>query len=612
MQASRRTRNGIAILSAAAIYSPASANTIGTANGIDSLSLAEHLFMRPPHDTIASRFHFTRRELRLATGLVLFTYVTFHFVDHALGLISVEVAEAALRLAVAVWQSVPGTILLYGAAGIHIALAFVAIYEKHTLRMPPIQVLRIALGFGIPLLLIGHVTATRMASEFYGLPPTYSRVVWALWTSDSEGRQLALLAPGWIHGCLGLHFAFGRRALYQRFRPVLFGMALLLPVLASLGFLAMGRELATLAALDHAWEKTAEVASTAQRIELARLRDGLLFAYFALIALVFAARAVRDRLARRNNALVPISYPERTIEVPRGWSILEASRGFGIPHLSMCGGNARCSTCRVRVVSGIDRCPPPSPNEQRTLARIAAPPDVRLACQLRPTDPIGVVPLLDALATAQPGRDAAPPTIERDVALLLVDIRGWTGRASVHSPHDEIYGSNLALAAIGDAIANAGGVCIRCDAEGAVAVFGMAVDARTACRQAFDAAQNIDQAIIALNARLTDEFGFAADVALVIHSGYAAIGAIGPGPMRASAIVGPALRDARRLRDTAAAGGMRFIASVVALRRAAVEMDELGERTLAGGGGDLPIRYVAGTSSWAGLLDPGSSVDLVR
>ena len=49
--------------------------------------------------------HLTRRELRLTTGLILFAYVSVHFVDHALGLVSVAVAERALRLAVAVGQS---------------------------------------------------------------------------------------------------------------------------------------------------------------------------------------------------------------------------------------------------------------------------------------------------------------------------------------------------------------------------------------------------------------------------------------------------------------------------------------------------------------------------
>ena len=52
---------------------------------------------------------------------------------------------------------------------------------------------------------------TRLAYELYDYAPEYHRVVWMLRTSNGEGRQLALLVPGWLHGCLGLPFAFCRQ-----------------------------------------------------------------------------------------------------------------------------------------------------------------------------------------------------------------------------------------------------------------------------------------------------------------------------------------------------------------------------------------------------------------
>ena len=159
--------------------------------------------MQPPSEMpmqFLPAYRMTRRDLRLGSGLVLFAYVTAHLANHALGLVSVNVAEAGLRVAVAFWHSLPGTVLLYSAAAIHLALAMIAVYERRTLRMPAPEALRIALGFGIPLLLIGHFTSTRFAFELYGLRSDYARIVWALWTSDGEGRQLALLAPGWLHG----------------------------------------------------------------------------------------------------------------------------------------------------------------------------------------------------------------------------------------------------------------------------------------------------------------------------------------------------------------------------------------------------------------------------
>ena len=142
----------------------------------------------------------TRRDLRLASGIVLFTYVTLHLTCHALGLVSLDVAESALRVTVLLWHSAPGTVLLYGAAATHISLALLAVYDRRTLRMPPLQALRIVLGVTMPLALIGHFIATRYAFERFELPAEYSRVVSGIWANGTSGLALGLLAPGWIHG----------------------------------------------------------------------------------------------------------------------------------------------------------------------------------------------------------------------------------------------------------------------------------------------------------------------------------------------------------------------------------------------------------------------------
>ncbi len=98
-----------------------------------------------------------------------------------------------------------------------------------------------------------------------------------------------------------------------------------------------------------------------------------------------------------------ISFPGRTVRVPRDWTVLEASRSFHLPHASMCGGRARCSTCRVRVTAGEENCPPAGADEQDTLDRIGAPADVRLACQLRPQGDVSIVPLVRTERAGLPG-----------------------------------------------------------------------------------------------------------------------------------------------------------------------------------------------------------------
>jgi adenylate cyclase len=417
-------------------------------------------------------------------------------------------------------------------------LAFRAVYERRTLRMPPMQALRIALGIAMPLVVIGHVAATRLAADIHALAPTYARIVWLLWVSDGEGRQLAILAPGWVHGCLGLHFAFGHRALWQRFHRLLFAGALLLPVLAALGFLAMGRELAALAA-DPGWQGAAVAADDAQRIAIARLRDGLLIGYLALIGAVLVAREARAMVEKRRKQLVSIGYPHRTVQVPRGWSVLEASRGFGIAHLSMCGGQARCSTCRVRVLEGAAELPPPGDEERRTLLRIQADDDVRLACRLRPVARVVVEPLLDPETAQVHGHAWQTRVVERDGALLLVKLDAWNSATNaLRSPHDIVYGLNRFLAVVGDAVAEAGGQHGRYDNEGASATFGIDTDLPTALRQALTAAVAIEKGLDDLNRKLQHEIGFVATFALALHCGPAAVGPVGYGRERTPLAVG--------------------------------------------------------------------------
>jgi adenylate cyclase len=225
----------------------------------------------------------TSRHVRLASGLVLLTYVTLHLINHALGIWSLALAERGLTLSVALWQSVPGTILLYSAAGVHFMLACHTIFARRHWRLPPVEWIRLWAGFSLPLLLIGHVVSTRLATTLQGVAPDYRIVVGNLERSGSQGWQLALLAPGWLHGCLGLWLSLQRFAIMRRARPILILMVILVPLASALGFLRMGQAIGTAG--------NAPLPSAA----LVPWRQAILASYIALIATAFAAGRVRLR-----------------------------------------------------------------------------------------------------------------------------------------------------------------------------------------------------------------------------------------------------------------------------------------------------------------------------
>ena len=512
-----------------------------------------------------------RRNLRMASGLILFTYIGAHLFNHALGLISLDAAEAGMEIAVEVWYSLPGTILLYGAAGLHFFLALWAVYERRTFRLPPAELLRIALGFSLPIILIGHAVATRIAYDMFGLSSDYTRVISNLWASDSQGWQLGLMAPGWLHGCLGLHFAFNRRPLYRRLRFVLFAGALLLPVFSGLGFIAMGRQIAANPAATEAALKYLSPANAAQRAGISRWRDGILTAYFCIIGATFGAREIRNLLERSRQRLVSISFPGRTVRVPRDWSVLEASRSFHLPHASMCGGRARCSTCRVRVTAGEEFCPPANTDEQATLDRIGAPPDVRLACQLRPQGDISVVPLV---RTERPVYRAVAPKIntEREVVVMFCDFLNRAELASDQLPQDVLYVLTLYVEALGNAIRAARGTLSYIEIDHVCALFGVERSSARAAQHALQAGAAIERVIADINNRLGRQWNCKMNVAVSIHAGRAAVGEIGSSDPPTVMAVGEAVDVANELRKAAAAQGKQFAISEQAYTAAGLEL----------------------------------------
>ncbi len=232
------------------------------------------------------------RRLRLASGVVLLAYLATHMLNHTLGLIGLDAAEAGLAVQIAFWHSPPMTALLALSALVHLALAFSTLFTRRNWRLPPIEVLRLASGFSLPLLLLSHVLTTRVSQMLYDTPLAYRRVIASLVSSGSEGWQMALLAPGWAHGCLGLWITLVRVPAFARRSWLFLGLAVALPVLSAAGFARMRLALMPSPPL------IAPLAAD-QAAVLAQARETLVMSYLVLIVLTLAAGQVRAAVLRR-------------------------------------------------------------------------------------------------------------------------------------------------------------------------------------------------------------------------------------------------------------------------------------------------------------------------
>jgi adenylate cyclase len=496
------------------------------------------------------------RRTRLTTGLVLLTYLSTHLINHALGLISLDAMNDGRVWFLALWRNPAGTALLYTSLLTHFSLALWSLYQRRHLRIPLWEALQLTLGLSIPPLLSLHFVGTRMQHEWFGVDDSYSLLVLTLWHAQPwDGlKQATLITVAWLHGCIGFHFWLRLRPWYRRAAPTFLGCALLLPVLGLLGFTQAGHEVDSLVARNPDWiaqvVQQSKVPPRSQRESLYRLDDAIVATYVLAVILTLLARIARDIFERRSR--IRIRYPgEREVQVPRGFSVLEASRFAGLPHASVCGGRGRCSTCRIRVTDGLSKQPLPSTAEQRVLQRVGAPPNVRLACQLRPVENLSVTPLVPANAHASDGY-AQPSYLagqERTIAVLFADLRTFTGIAEQKLPYDLVFLLNSYFETVGESIASAGGMVDKFIGDGVMALFGIEAGPAEGCRQALAAAQRMVDQVQMLSQALAEELAEPLRIGVGIHCGPAVVGRMGYGATVHLTAIGDTVNVASRLQD---------------------------------------------------------------
>jgi adenylate cyclase len=528
------------------------------------------------------------RRIRLVSGLILFSYLVAHFSNHALGLVSLEAMDDTLYWLFRFWTSWPAAIALYGALLVHFCLALYALWERQTLRLRPREAVQYSLGFLVPVLLAAHVVSIRIGQVFFqgDLGHYRSRLMFFFYNDEWAGvLQGVALAVAWIHAWIGLRFWLRLKPWYEAAQPYLFAFALLLPVLALLGYVVAGRHVAMLAQ-DPAWvAETLRLYRPPSPEGLAALKEIILaLRGFVLAAIVAAllARIARRRWQKRHG-VARITYPDgRFIDVARGVSVLEASRLLGVPHASVCGGRGRCSTCRSRIEGPPAAIPPPSAEETKVLRRVQAGPGMRLACQLQPAGDIRVTPLLPPFAQVRDGF-ARPQYLqggEREIAILFADLRAFTRLAERRLPYDVVFLLNRYFATMGRAVEEAGGHLDKFIGDGVMALFGIESGPETGCRQALQAARLMSERLIELNRALEHDLPEALRIGIGVHFGPTIVGEMGYGKVVSLTAVGDAVNTASRLESASKEYDCELVVSEDLVVRAGVDLAAFPRREI--------------------------------
>jgi len=541
------------------------------------------------------------RQVRITCGLILFSYLLSHFTNHALGNISYAVMDAGLDYHTRFWRNPIVVAVFYTAAITHWSLGLWALYERRQFRYKAPEITQLVLGLSIPFLLVTHFVGVRLQPTLFGRNLDYALVFIAYWVNRPymEWVQFALLVVAWVHGCIGLYFWLRLKRFFARAGPYLLVAATLIPTLALLGLVQGGREVIQLSH-DPAWN-AANLApeflpTTSQRATLDAIIFWFPIAYAAVLGLILAARSVRAVRAGRGGTIT-LSYPNGVaVRVPKGLSVLEASLRNNLPHASVCGGKARCSTCRIRVIGDLTRLPKPSRREAFVLDRVGAgaDPAVRLACQLRPEHDIAFFLVFPPhLSTAGTRRSAGIRVgEERYIVSMFVDMRRSTALAEKRLPFDTVFIMNRFLAAVSSAIEGAGGRPNQFVGDGLLALFGLEQDSATACRQAIHAVAKIAANVEQLNHDLAHDLRESIQYGIGVNSGEVIIGDIGYREHVVFTALGDPVNVAARLQDMTKGFGCEVVISEEVCRAAGIAPDALTTRevTIRGRDGSIRVR----------------------
>lgn len=478
---------------------------------------------------------------RLASGLVLFSFALTHFLNHALGVVSLDWMLTAQGWRRGFWRSLPGTVLLISAFGTHVSLALWKLAKRRTWRVPRKEAIQILFGLMIPVLGAGHVVNTGVANRLYGFDDNYTVVLNAIWNGAAL-RQSLLLLIVWVHSMIGINYWIRSKLWYPRWSHLFWVLAILIPTLALSGWVEGARQISYGMVEQQFMAPHLELAKENVRA-MAQLAIWTLFG--ALAAMILVARII-DWI----RAGPTITFADgRKVQAPAGATLLEISRYGGTSFAAVCGGRGRCTTCRCQIVKGGETLPPPRVAEEKALKRLGSPAGVRLACQIVPEAPLSVRALMPVDNKSRPTTEleAMHWGMEQRITVMFVDLRGFTALAERLYPFDSVFVLNRFFEVMGAEVERHHGIVDKYLGDGFMALFGVGNYDGNGSRDAILAAFDMLQALEDANAEFQAAIGEALRMGIGIHTGRAVLGRIGDKRSGAVTALGDCVNVAARL-----------------------------------------------------------------
>src|SRR3954451_16703213 len=255
--------------------------------------------------------------------------------------------------------------------------------------------------------------------------------------------------------------------------------------------------------------------------------------------------------------VVEVEGPEETL--------LGLSQRHRIPHMSECGGGARCTTCRVRCLDGVANLSPRTDAEAPTAEAGGWDPFTRLACQTRVHGDVIVERLIRSPADATRMRaEESGLQRGREVSLvtLFCDLRGFTPLTERSLPYDVVHLLNCYFEAVGEPILNNNGYIDMYVGDAVVAHYGLdGAPPGRSCLDAVRSALLMQRRLEDVNHEVVTEFGVALQIGIGVDLGTAIVGPIGHSSKRQLTAIGDSVNRASRIESATKSCGAQVLVS---------------------------------------------------
>lgn len=243
----------------------------------------------------------------------------------------------------------------------------------------------------------------------------------------------------------------------------------------------------------------------------------------------------------------------QVIECRDDQSILEATLAAGIEHTNACGGNGKCSTCRVSITKGIESCTDRTTAENIIADQLMLPGEIRLACQTKITGDISIRRMVTdemdmALVKEQFSANSEIAIgSQQSLTIVFTDIENYTNLAEKFPAYDVVHVLSRYYKMMNDVIVKNLGIISDVAGDGILSVFGVDKDCENSVLDAINAVKEMNEKLEIFNGYLRKNFNIAFGIRAGIHFGNVIIGPFDTGSMKKIAVIGDHVNYASRI-----------------------------------------------------------------